>query len=254
MKKRILSAFIMLAMLAAVTGCGSGQRENTPADHTARDLIIAETSGTNKTEESTNKDRAQMQDETDVSSKTNKSDDSVEPKGSISKEEPITGDPIAEDSDIEETIKEDLGSESIIVDSSTEQSTIEEPDSGEEKAKMLRMMIGNTAVAVEWETNESVEALKALCKNEPLVIQMSMYGGFEQVGSIGTTLPSNDAQTTTSAGDIVLYSSSQIVVFYGSNSWAYTRLGHITDQDASGMADLLSNGNVTVTISMEDTE
>ena len=119
---------------------------------------------------------------------------------------------------------------------------------------MLRMTIGNTAVTVDWENNESVEALKALCENEPLVIQMSMYGGFEQVGSIGSRLPSSDVQTTTSSGDIVLYSSSQIVVFYGSNLWAYTRLGHITDQNASGMADLLSNGNVTVTISMEDTE
>jgi len=119
---------------------------------------------------------------------------------------------------------------------------------------MLKMMIGNTAVDVDWEDNESVEALKGLCENEPLVIQMSMYGGFEQVGPIGSRLPSNDTQTTTSAGDIVLYSSNQIVVFYGSNSWAYTRLGHITDQDGSGMASLLSNGDVTITISMEDAE
>ena len=52
--------------------------------------------------------------------------------------------------------------------------------------------------------------------------------------------------------DIVLYSSSQIVVFYGSNSWAYTRLGHITDQDASAMATLLGHGAVTITISLEE--
>lgn len=122
------------------------------------------------------------------------------------------------------------------------------------KEKMLKMMIGNTAVAVEWENNESVHALEALCAETPLVIQMSMYGGFEQVGPIGTRLPSSDAQTTTSAGDIVLYSSNQIVVFYGSNSWAYTKLGHATDRDAAGMAALLGNGNVTITISMEEAE
>jgi len=119
---------------------------------------------------------------------------------------------------------------------------------------MLQMKIGETKVSVSWEDNDSVAALKELCKDAPLTIQMSMYGGFEQVGPIGSRLPSNDAQTTTSAGDIVLYSSNQIVVFYGSNSWAYTKLGHITDQDASGMAGLLSNGNVTITISMEDAE
>ena len=124
----------------------------------------------------------------------------------------------------------------------------------EEQKTMLQMKIGETKVSVSWEDNDSVAALKELCKDAPLTIQMSMYGGFEQVGSIGTRLPSNDAQTTTSAGDIVLYSSNQVVVFYGSNSWAYTRLGHITDQDAAGMASLLSNGNVTITISMEKAE
>ena len=125
---------------------------------------------------------------------------------------------------------------------------------GEAKEKMLRMMIGETAVAVDWENNESVEALKNLCAETPLVIQMSMYGGFEQVGPVGTRLPSSDVQTRTSAGDIVLYSSSQIVVFYGSNSWAYTRLGHITDRDPAGMAALLGSGDVKITISMEKAE
>ena len=130
----------------------------------------------------------------------------------------------------------------------------EEPSAVDGKEKMLKMMIGDTAVAVDWENNESVEALKSLCSETPLVIPMSMYGGFEQVGSIGTRLPASDVQTRTSAGDIVLYSSDQIVVFYGSNSWSYTRLGHITDQDASGMAELLGNEDVTITISMEDAE
>lgn len=130
---------------------------------------------------------------------------------------------------------------------------IELDESEEEEEPMMQMKINDTPVTVAWEDNESVSALKELAAND-LTIQMSMYGGFEQVGPIDTRLPSNDAQTTTSAGDIVLYSSNQIVVFYGSNSWAYTRLGHITDQDAAGMASLLGNGNVTITISMEDAE
>ena len=113
---------------------------------------------------------------------------------------------------------------------------------------MLQMKIGETPVAVEWEENESVQALKELCRETPLTIEMAMYGGFEQVGSIGQSLPRNDVQTTTEAGDIVLYSGNQMVVFYGSNAWAYTRLGHITDQDAAGMAGLLGNGNVTITL------
>ena len=114
---------------------------------------------------------------------------------------------------------------------------------------MLQMKIGETKVSVSWEDNDSVAALKELCKDAPLTIQMSMYGGFEQVGSIGTRLPSNDTQTTTSAGDIVLYSSNPSGVFAGSTAGADTNLEHIPDQDVAGMASLLSNGNVTITIS-----
>ena len=116
---------------------------------------------------------------------------------------------------------------------------------------MLQMMIGDTAVAVDWEENESVDALKELCRDEPLTISMSMYGGFEQVGAIGTNLPRSDVQTTTEAGDIVLYAGNQLVIFYGSNSWAYTRLGHISDQSAADMAALLGHGDVTVTLRTE---
>lgn len=113
--------------------------------------------------------------------------------------------------------------------------------------KELKMRIGETEVQVVWEENESVQALKELVKDKSLSIQMSMYGGFEQVGSIGTSLPRNDRQTTTNSGDIVLYSGNQVVVFYGSNSWAYTRLGHITNKNQNDMRDLLSNGDVTIT-------
>ena len=121
----------------------------------------------------------------------------------------------------------------------------------EEGETMLQMTIGETPVEVEWEDNESVEALRELCENGPLTIQMSMYGGFEQVGSIGQRLPRNDSQTTTESGDIVLYSGDQIVVFYGSNSWAYTRLGHVTDKSDEEMAQLLGNGDVTITVEMK---
>ena len=119
----------------------------------------------------------------------------------------------------------------------------------EEQNMTLQMTINHTPVNVEWENNEAAAALKEAVKSNPLTIQMSMYGGFEQVGSIGTNLPANDVQTTTSAGDIVLYSGNQMVVFYGSNTWAYTCLGHITDKTNEELTQLLSNGNVTVTLS-----
>ena len=113
----------------------------------------------------------------------------------------------------------------------------------------MQLFIENKAVTVEWENNASVNALMELCSETPLTIQMSMYGGFEQVGSIGANLPRDDKQTTTSAGDIVLYSGNQIVIFYGSNSWAYTRLGKIKGLSSYELAELLGNGAVTINIS-----
>ena len=152
----------------------------------------------------------------------------------------------------EESSSEALSSEEQKTESEEITGSDSEVQTAEEEAvKTLQMKIADTVVEVAWEDNESVEALRKLCEEEPLTIEMSMYGGFEQVGSIGSNLPRNDVETTTSAGDIVLYSGNKMVVFYGSNSWAYTRLGHITDQDEAGMAQLLSNGDVTITVSLE---
>jgi hypothetical protein len=124
----------------------------------------------------------------------------------------------------------------------------EESQSADNKTKgeenTMRLLIGEREVPVAWEENESVKALQDLC---PLTIRMSMYGGFEQVGSIGQSIVREDVETVTDSGDIVLYSGNQIVIFYGSNSWAYTRLGHIGLSEQE-MRDLLSGGDVTITL------
>ena len=115
-----------------------------------------------------------------------------------------------------------------------------------EEAASMVLMIGDTVVPVTWEDNASVDELKTLAGNG-LMISLSMYGGFEQVGSIGQSIARDDEQITTSSGDIVLYSGDQIVIFYGSNSWAYTKLGKI-DLSEGEITSLLSNGDVTITL------
>ena len=112
----------------------------------------------------------------------------------------------------------------------------------------MNMKVNDALVVVEWEDNESVKALR---EKLPITVKMSMYGGFEQVGELGRKLPRNDKRITTSAGDIVLYSGNQIVIFYGSNTWAYTKLGRITDKTASELADMLGKSEVTLTLSAE---
>ena len=151
------------------------------------------------------------------------------------------------DTDIIKQIEETKSSDDETDD---QKQTIVMNDSNDfEKDANMIMTIGDTKVDVSWEDNDSVRELKELAAKN-LLIQMSMYGGFEQVGSIGQSLSRNDKQTTTEPGDIVLYSGNQLVVFYGSNSWSYTRLGKINLSDEE-LEKLLGNGDVTITLSME---
>ena len=116
--------------------------------------------------------------------------------------------------------------------------------------KDMKIRINDTDIDVNWEENEAVDALKASVKDNPMTINMSMYGGFEQVGSLGMNLPRNDTRITTEPGDFILYSGNQIVLFYGSNTWSYTRLGKIINMNEEQLRELLSKGNVTITISI----
>ena len=99
----------------------------------------------------------------------------------------------------------------------------------------------------EWSTDGTEQTETEADSMVMMIIEMSMYGGFEQVGAIGQKLPATDSQITTQAGDVVLYAGDKLVVFYGSNSWAYTKLGKI-DKIAREMKDLLGDHDVTIEI------
>ncbi|MCD7734255.1 MAG: hypothetical protein LUH48_03825 [Clostridiales bacterium] len=113
----------------------------------------------------------------------------------------------------------------------------------------MKVQIGDSVFTATLEENDAVNALVAMMEEAPVVVEMSDYSGFEKVGSLGVSLPTGDSQTTTRAGDIVLYNGSQIVIFYGSNSWSYTRLGRI--DDLTGWEEALGDGDVTVTFSLD---
>lgn len=127
-------------------------------------------------------------------------------------------------------------------------SQAEEYESEENSVSKMKVQVGNKTFTATLEDNAAAEAFLEMMKEAPVVIQMSDYSGFEKVGSLGTNLPSSNSQTTTHEGDIVLYNSNQIVIFYGSNTWSYTRLGKI--DDLTGWKEALGNGDVTVTFTV----
>lgn len=115
--------------------------------------------------------------------------------------------------------------------------------------KLLTLKINNQEIDVTWFDNDSVKALKELAKDD-LTINMHKYSTFEQVGSLGKSIISSDIEITTSPGDIVLYSSSNIVLFYGSNTWDYTKLGHI-NLNKTELTELLGKDDVTISFSLK---
>ena len=99
--------------------------------------------------------------------------------------------------------------------------------------------------------NEATRELTKLLEQGDITIRMSEYGGFEKVGALPQSLPTSNTQITTEPGDIMLYQGNQMVIFYGSNSWSYTRLGKIDGATASNLRQFLGNGDVTLTLSLE---
>lgn len=93
--------------------------------------------------------------------------------------------------------------------------------------------------------NSSATAFYQLLQKEAVTIKMSDYGNFEKVGSLGTTLPRNDSQITTQAGDIILYQGNQITIYYDKNSWNFTRLGKIDNITQAQLKKILGKGDVT---------
>ena len=119
----------------------------------------------------------------------------------------------------------------------------------------LYITIDGKTLSVELVDNAATQTLVAALQEGDITYEAHDYGGFEKVGALGRSLPTNDTQTTTQAGDVILYSGNQIVLFYGSNSWSYTRLGKIDGLSESELRTFLKAGesNITVTLSLNNT-
>ena len=117
---------------------------------------------------------------------------------------------------------------------------------GEEVTEMY-LTINGSKVKVTLEDNSSTRALVEILKQGDIVYTANDYGGFEKVGALGHTLPTSDTEITTQAGDVILYLGNQIVLFYGSNSWEYTRLGRM-EGSVSELREFLHAGEGAVQV------
>jgi hypothetical protein len=123
---------------------------------------------------------------------------------------------------------------------------------GDERDMKIALTVGDTKLTATLADNSSADALLELLKSGPVTVDMNDYGGMEKVGSLGTDLPANNEQITTSAGDLILYQDKMLVIYYAPNSWNFTRLGKI-DGNLSGkeLKEILGNDSVSVTLSLQ---
>ena len=108
----------------------------------------------------------------------------------------------------------------------------------------ITITVNGTSFAATLEDNEAGRAFAALL---PLTLDMSEMNGNEKYHYLDESLPTESYRPgTIQTGDLMLYGSSCVVLFYEtfSSGYSYTRLGRIDNPD--GLAAAVGRGNVTV--------
>lgn len=172
-------------------------------------------------------------------------------------QEEQTGNDSTDISDNEETPPEDSIPENPAPNDSIPNENQPEEDNDEkgeimEKNK-IKLTVNGKSFTATLEENSSAEGLSQLLEKGDLSIRMNDYGDMEKVGSLGTSLPRNDRQTTTQPGDLILYLGNSFVIYYDTNSWNFTRLGRLDGVSTrQEVLELLGGkGDITVTLSVK---
>ena len=140
-----------------------------------------------------------------------------------------------------------------IIDWTGEVVTDNEPDLMKPTA-ILVMEVNGKQFSPHLESNSSADAFFEKLKPEMLEVSLHDYGGFEKVGPLPWELPTNDEQITTRPGDIILYQGNQICIYYGENTWNFTKLARISGVTRDELLEALGEGDATVRFWLEWTE
>ncbi|MBQ2524335.1 MAG: hypothetical protein II541_09025, partial [Prevotella sp.] len=116
----------------------------------------------------------------------------------------------------------------------------------------IYITINGQSQSVTLVENAATKALVEKLQQAPVTVTLNSSGGFEIWGALGFSLPTSEQQITAQPGDVILYNGSNICIFYGSNSWSYTRLGKIEGLSESELRSFLKAGesNISVTLSL----
>lgn len=125
------------------------------------------------------------------------------------------------------------------------------PLNNEKSETKLLISVNGQELTASLADSTAAKELAEKLKAEPVTVTLNEYGGFEKVGKLPWSLTRTDASTETEPCDIMLYQGNQMTVFYNSNSWSYTKLGHIENTTQEELKAILGEGDVTVTLSLK---
>lgn len=223
--KKIVASLIFAAMLVSLAACGS--RADKDSELTKESAAIESGGVSPATEE----DGAES--EETGSANTEAEEDAEDAENA------------AEDAVTDSANRESAAADNKTAPEETDRSTDHIEDN------TMKITAGDTSFTATLADNSSVEALKELLAEGPLTINMNDYAEMEKVGPIGTSLPRNDEQISTGAGDIILYQGNSLVIYYDTNSWNFTRIGKIEGVTGEELLEAFGDGDVTVTFSLE---
>lgn len=115
--------------------------------------------------------------------------------------------------------------------------------------QLLKIEVNGNTFYADFEDNSSAKALKEKLNSESLTLDMEDYGDFEKVGDLPYSLPANDENITTSAGDVILYQGNKLTIYYDTNTWNFTKVAKIRDADGS-LKSKLGEGTVKATFTI----
>ncbi len=115
----------------------------------------------------------------------------------------------------------------------------------------LIITVSGKSLEADFADNSSAKALADALQKSPIIYKADDYGGFEKVGDLGQSFPQNNEQISTSAGDIILYQGHNLCIYYGENSWNFTRIAKIPNITKEELLKFLGDGEIMVTLSVK---